>query len=74
MSTATLAMESMLAIVAGSDTTSTALSNAFFYLLTVPGVFGKLRAELDAVAGNASFDVSLTAAQLTDLPFLNGVM
>jgi cytochrome P450 len=74
MSTTTLAHESMLAMGAGSGTTSAALSNALFYLLTVPGAFGKLRTELDAVAGNASFDVSFKAAQLTDLPFLNGVM
>jgi cytochrome P450 len=74
MSTSTLAMESMLAITAGSDTTSTALSNALFHLLTAPGVFGKLRTELDAAAGNASFDVPFEPSQLTDLPFLNGVM
>jgi cytochrome P450 len=74
MPTATLAHESMLAMGAGSGTTSAALSNALFYLLTMPGAFGKLRTELDAVAGNASFDVSFKAAQLTDLPFLNGVM
>jgi cytochrome P450 len=74
MSTVTLAMESQLAIGAGSETTSTALSNAFFYLLTVPGTFNKLRTELDAAAGNASFDVAFEPGQLADLPFLNGVM
>jgi cytochrome P450 len=74
MSSVTLAMESMLAIGAGSDTTSTALSNAVFYVLTVPGVFDQLRDELDTVAGNASFDVPFETSQLTDLPFLNAVM
>jgi hypothetical protein len=74
MSSVTLAMESLLAIGAGSDTTSTALSNAVFYLLTVPGVFNQLRDELDAVAGNASVDVPFKSNQLADLPFLNAVM
>jgi cytochrome P450 len=74
MSTATLAMESQLTIGAGSDTTSTAMSNAIFYLLTVPRVFVKLRAELDAATDNASFEVPIQAALLADLPFLNAIM
>jgi cytochrome P450 len=74
MTTPTLAMESSLAIVAGSDTTSTALSNALFHLLTTPAALAALRAELDAAAGNAAYDVPWEAAQLADLPYLNAIM
>jgi cytochrome P450 len=55
MTTPTLAMESSLAIVAGSDTTSTALSNALFHLLTTPSALAALRTELDGAAGDAAF-------------------
>jgi cytochrome P450 len=74
MTTPTLAMESTLAIVAGSDTTSTALSNALFHLLTTPSALEALRAELDTAAGNAGFDVPFEATQLADLPYLNAIM
>jgi cytochrome P450 len=74
MSTGTLALESQVAIGAGSGTTSTAMSNAIFYLITVPLVFGKLRAELDAALDNANLDVPVQASLLADLPYLNAVM
>jgi cytochrome P450 len=74
MTTPTLAMESTLAIVAGSDTTSTALSNALFHLLTTPAALAALRAELDGAAGDAAFDIPFEASQLAELPYLNAVM
>jgi cytochrome P450 len=67
-------MEAGLAIVAGSDTTSTALANALFYMLTTPGTFATLRAELDAAADGAAFDVDMDTAALAGLPYLNAVM
>jgi hypothetical protein len=70
----TLTLESGLAIVAGSDTTSTTLANALFYLLHTPGAYSKLRAELDAAAFGAALDVELDSKTLADLPLLNGVM
>jgi cytochrome P450 len=74
MSNTTLALESTLAIVAGSDTTSTTLSNILFYLLQMPGVHSKLRAELDAAAGGAALDVELDVKTLAGLPYLNAIM
>jgi cytochrome P450 len=74
MTNQTLALESTLAIVAGSDTTSTALANAFVYLLRTPGAYSKLRAELDVAAGGAGLDIEMDPKTLTDLPYLNGVM
>jgi cytochrome P450 len=70
----TLGMEAGFVMVAGSDTTSGALSNALFYLLTVPGPFKALRAELDAVADGAAFDIDMDSAVLASLPYLNAVM
>jgi cytochrome P450 len=74
LSTITLALESTLAIVAGADTTSTTLGNAFFYLLQMPGMYDKLRAELDTAAAGAPLDIDLEPKTLAGLPFLNAIM
>ncbi|PSR70846.1 hypothetical protein PHLCEN_2v13287 [Hermanssonia centrifuga] len=45
--TRVLVADGILAIVAGSDTTSSVLSNAFFFLMTHPKVYEQLQAEVD---------------------------
>ena len=41
-------LDSGLAIIAGSDTTATAMSNILFCLLTHPEAYARLQAEVDA--------------------------
>jgi cytochrome P450 len=57
-------MEAVLAIIAASDTTSTALANARFYVFTTPGASAALRAELDAATDGAASDVDMDVATL----------
>lgn len=72
LSDATLCMDAVVALIAGSDTTSTAASNVFYYLLTNPDVLDLLRKELDSsISADVEYpDMSL----LTKLPFLNAVI
>jgi hypothetical protein len=70
----TLASEAALAIIAGSDTTSTALAGAMFYMLTHPAALVRLRAELDSAAAGAALDIEIEADRLAKLPFLQAVI
>jgi cytochrome P450 len=71
-----MGLDALLAMGAGSDTTSTALSNAIYYLISYPAVFTRLRAELDAVAGEegASYDAPLDSDHLAKLKYLQAVI
>ena len=62
--------ESMLQILAGSDSTSSAVRMTFLYILTNPLVYSKLRAEIvDAVARGA-ISHPITNEEALALPFL----
>jgi cytochrome P450 len=75
MDSETLAQEAALAIAAGSDTTSTALANAMFYLITNDCAMDRLRTEVDsAVAQLADSEALLDAAVLGGLPYLHAVL
>ena len=66
---------SLLVIVAGSDTTASVLSNVFYYLLSHPEYYQRLREEIDGVipfTGVNSFTIDVKA--LNGLPLLNAVM
>ncbi|KAF9269323.1 high nitrogen upregulated cytochrome P450 monooxygenase 2 [Marasmius fiardii PR-910] len=69
------ANEAILAIVAGSDTTATALSCAFYHLICDKTMFLRLRNEIDAAFpvkdGKAPHE---DTARLAQMPFLNAVM
>ncbi|KAL5511138.1 hypothetical protein ACEPAH_4353 [Sanghuangporus vaninii] len=62
-----------IAIGAGSDTTSTVLGGLFFYLLSNPGVFDRLRKEVDSefpLGEEEPFD----SVKLAGMPYLNAVI
>lgn len=63
--------ESLLQILAGSDSTATTIRATFLYILTNPPVYAKLRAEIDeAIAtGSVSFPV-ITNQEALQLPYL----
>ncbi|PPQ83271.1 hypothetical protein CVT25_004010 [Psilocybe cyanescens] len=67
--------DALLAVVAGSDTTATALSNMFFYILSDKTFFEELRNEIDAnfpiKEGRIPADDS---SKLSSMPYLNAVI
>jgi cytochrome P450 len=68
----TLAMEAGLALIAGSETVSSTLLNAIFYLVASPMAMQKLRAELDAAAGLGAAEIEPVV--LAQLPYLQAVL
>jgi cytochrome P450 len=59
-------------MVAGSDTTATAISNAMFHLVSDSARHTRLRAELDEAA--VKIGGELDVATTTQLPYLNAVV
>ena len=62
-----------VALIGGSETTASTMSNVFFYLLTNPDVFRRLRAELDEAFPPGEGD-PFDFTRLAELPYLNAVM
>ena len=62
-----------VAVVAGSDTTATTLSNVFYYLLTNEEVLARLGKELDEAFPLGEGD-PFDFTKLSELPVLNAVM
>jgi len=69
-----IVFNSVLAIIAGSDTTSSCLSNIIYYLLRHPSYMNRLRAELDQAFPPSDNNETITLHVLTSLPMLNAVM
>lgn len=67
--------ESLLQVMAGADSTATAVRVIMYLIMTNPLVYAKLRAELDEAeqAGKMSFPV-LTDAEAKSLPYLQAVI
>ncbi|KAI0828849.1 high nitrogen upregulated cytochrome P450 monooxygenase 2 [Trametes gibbosa] len=61
-----------LAVVAGSDTTSSVLSSLFFALLTHPETYARLRAEVDFYYPPG--EDGLNTKHHADMPYLNAVI
>lgn len=70
-STAYIAAQMSDFVIAGTDTTSVALSTATYYCLKNPTVIAKLKAE---IRGRFARYEDITAASTTDLPYLNAVL
>jgi cytochrome P450 len=74
LSPAVLGMEGTIALIAGSDTTGTAMANAVSFIIEHPAVLSRLRAEVDAAAGEGtSFDAPLDM-DLAKLKYLQAVI
>ncbi|KAH8887290.1 pisatin demethylase [Thozetella sp. PMI_491] len=67
--------ETLLQILAGSDTTATAVRATLLYLMTNPRVSNKLLAEINASLGSLSSDREIiTDAKARDMPYLQAVI
>ncbi|KAH7931071.1 high nitrogen upregulated cytochrome P450 monooxygenase 2 [Leucogyrophana mollusca] len=64
---------SVLAIIAGSDTTSSVLSNIVYYLISNPTDYARLREEVDLVFRPTETS-SVHPELFTEMPFLNAVI
>ena len=58
-----------LAIIAGSDTTSSALSNLFWFLLREPKIYKRLQAEIDELGEDV-----MDYTKQSHLTYLNAAM
>ncbi|KAL8276358.1 hypothetical protein RQP46_011243 [Phenoliferia psychrophenolica] len=65
-----LANESFVLIIAGSDTTTAAYTLAFFYTLQTPGLYQRLREEVEQKFGSEPVTIGGTR----HLPLLNGII
>jgi cytochrome P450 len=69
--------EAMLQIMAGSDTTATALRSTMLYLITHPRVCSKLRTEIDGAVSSGAAPISPGIASddcLRTMPYLQAVV
>ena len=63
-----------LAVIAGSDTTSTTLSHLWYFLLTNPECAKRLRIEIDAAYPDIKEPTSFSHLRNQDMPYLNACM
>lgn len=67
-------VESLLQIMAGSDSTSTAMRMTFLYVVTSPIVYAKLQAEIDdAIVRGAASEPVIKDIEARELPYLQAV-
>ncbi|KAF2867781.1 benzoate 4-monooxygenase cytochrome-like protein P450 [Massariosphaeria phaeospora] len=68
--------EALLQILAGSDTTATALRGIMLYVLANPRVYAKLQAEIDDVVSSGASSASsvVSEATLRNMPYLQAVV
>ncbi|EON62757.1 hypothetical protein W97_01982 [Coniosporium apollinis CBS 100218] len=62
--------ESVLQILAGSDTTATGIRTTMLFLITNPSVLAKLRSEIDSAMRDNRISSPITDAEARNLPYL----
>jgi cytochrome P450 len=67
-----VAQDGGLAILAGSDTTSSALTAVVYYILCNPAVYKRLQEEVDAAFPSGEEPLDMT--RLSHMEWLNGCM
>lgn len=66
--------ETVVQILAGSDTTATAIRATMLFVMTNPGVYARLREEIDAAAGEGRISSPITDAEARRMPYLQAVI
>ncbi|KAK4672007.1 hypothetical protein QC764_610690 [Podospora pseudoanserina] len=66
--------EVLIQIVAGSDTTATAIRATMLYVMTTPRVYQALQTEIDEGIKSGKISNPITAAEGAKLPYLQGVI
>ncbi|KAK4206779.1 cytochrome P450 [Rhypophila decipiens] len=69
-----LVSETVLQIIAGSDTTATALRSIMLYLFSHPRVYAKLQAEIHATAQERKYKGVIPDSEVRKLPYLQAVI
>ena len=69
-----LLTESTLQIIAGSDTTATALRGIMLYILSHPRVYSKLQTEIDAAVQDGCSSGIITDAEVRKVQYLQAVI
>lgn len=68
-----LMSNAVTAIIAGSDTTASVMSNIFFFILHHRAIYNRLQAEVDAAFPPGEGEPT-DAAKLAQLEYMNAVM
>ncbi|KXX80303.1 Pisatin demethylase [Madurella mycetomatis] len=66
--------EALFQIIAGSDTTATAIRATLLYLMTTPLVYRALQAEIDQGIRSGKISKPITNAEASELPYLQAVI
>ncbi|KAG7288371.1 hypothetical protein NEMBOFW57_007902 [Staphylotrichum longicolle] len=66
--------ETVVQIIAGSDTSATAIRSTLLFVMTSPLVYGRLQAEIDAGIRDGRISAPITDAEARNLPYLQAVI
>ncbi|KAK0616197.1 cytochrome P450 monooxygenase [Immersiella caudata] len=66
--------EAILQVMAGSDTTATAIRATLLFILTSPRVYHTLQSEIDLAILNNKISAPISLAEATNLPYLQAVI